>query len=124
MRKTVLWVCFARSFWMLLGVSWATADAPLKDKVIWLLLYGHTVSSLLRNSFLYLGVLRGPWEVPRGGSGGDLLEVNFAKSFQGVPGEGPGASGGVLEPLGEVLGWHLRALGSVCAQRGGLRKGA
>ena len=104
MRKTVLWICFARSFWMLLGVSWATADAPLKDKVIWLLLYEHTVLSLLRNSFLYLGVLRGPWEVPRGGSGGDLLEVNFAKSFQGCLARAQGHLVGSWSRLERSLG--------------------
>ena len=78
----------------------------------------------VKKQFSVLGGPQGSLGGPSGGSGGDLLEVNFAKSFQGVPGEGPGASGGVLEPLGEVLGWHLRALGGVCAQRGGLRKGA
>ena len=60
---------------------------------------------------------------PLGGSGGDLLEVNFAKLFQGVPDEVPCASCGVLETLGEVLGWHLKALGGVCTQSGRLRKG-
>ena len=58
-----------------------------------------------------------------GGSGGDLLAVNFAKLFQVVLDEVPGASGGVLEPLGEVLGWHLKGLGGVCAQSRRPRKG-
>ena len=108
---------------MLLGVSWATADAPLKDKVIWLLLYEHTVLSLLRNSFLYLGVLRGPWEVPRGGLAETFLKLilqNRSRAvWRGPRGIwwGPGAA------------WRdpwvaLEGFGGVCAQRGGLRKGA
>ena len=49
---------------------------------------------------------------PLGGSGGHILEGNFAKLFQGVPGEVPGASWGSWNPLGRSLGGLWMALGA------------